>query len=88
VTPHFGGSTCVLTVQVEYRGKVWSIGGDEGAVSLPNYLRVYSPSLTGFSIGQHQVGNRASSMMSRSPSVHEKKTSPPAGQGSLSLLRL
>eukprot|EP01135_Chromosphaera_perkinsii_P012083 Nk52_evm21s2579 gene=Nk52_evmTU21s2579 len=37
----------------ESRGKSWSIGGDEGAVTFPNMLKNYSPDLVGYSTGTH-----------------------------------
>lgn len=36
---------------VEYRGQVYSVGGDEGAMSVANYLKHYNPNITGMSIG-------------------------------------
>ncbi|KAJ8289605.1 hypothetical protein GJAV_G00003270 [Gymnothorax javanicus] len=43
----------ILHVLVQYRGLSWSIGGDENLTSvttLPNILRQFNPSLTGFSV--------------------------------------
>lgn len=37
----------------EYRGLSYSIGGDEGALTIPNYIKHYQPNVTGYSIGQH-----------------------------------
>ncbi|KAK2826410.1 hypothetical protein Q5P01_020624 [Channa striata] len=48
----------LLLVINEYRGLSWSIGGDENittVTTLPNILREFNPSLTGFSEG---VGNQ------------------------------
>eukprot|EP00128_Syssomonas_multiformis_P018586 Colp12_sorted_trinity150504_noHs@850 len=39
----------------ESRGKSWSIGGDAGAVTIPNILKNYSPSIVGASVGEHFV---------------------------------
>jgi len=36
---------------VEYRGDVFSIGGNDGYYTLPNFLKKYNPSLVGASIG-------------------------------------
>ncbi|XP_036398166.1 phospholipase B1, membrane-associated-like [Megalops cyprinoides] len=44
----------LLDVIREYRGLSWSIGGDKNLTSvttLPNILREFNPSLTGFSVG-------------------------------------
>ncbi|KAG7466084.1 hypothetical protein MATL_G00161080 [Megalops atlanticus] len=44
----------LLDVIQEYRGLSWSIGGDKNLTSvttLPNILREFNPSLTGFSVG-------------------------------------
>lgn len=42
----------------EYRGKSWSIGGDANATTLPNYLRQFSPNVTGYSVGRREVRER------------------------------
>ncbi|KAM7403287.1 hypothetical protein PAMA_003963 [Pampus argenteus] len=50
----------LLLVNNQYRGLSWSIGGDENITSvttLPNILREFNPSLTGFSEG---IGNENS----------------------------
>ncbi|XP_068195022.1 phospholipase B1, membrane-associated-like [Antennarius striatus] len=50
----------LLLVINEYRGLSWSIGGDENittVTTLPNILREFNPSLTGFSLG---IGNKDS----------------------------
>lgn len=39
----------------EYRGKSWSIGGDDNATTLPNFLRHYNPNITGYSVGRREV---------------------------------
>jgi len=36
---------------VEYRGEVFSIGGDVGAYTVPNFLKTYNPNLVGYSEG-------------------------------------
>ncbi|KAL1916171.1 uncharacterized protein VTP21DRAFT_6175 [Calcarisporiella thermophila] len=38
---------------LEERGKVFSIGGDSGQLTLPNILRLYNPKLTGVSTGEN-----------------------------------
>ncbi|XP_061098603.1 phospholipase B1, membrane-associated [Conger conger] len=45
----------ILQLEKEYKGVSWSIGGDgtlENVTTLPNILRMFNPSLRGFSIGQ------------------------------------
>lgn len=37
----------------EYRGLNFFIGGDEGAPTVPNYIKHYQPNLTGYSLGSH-----------------------------------
>lgn len=37
----------------EYRGLSYSIGGDEGAFTIPNYIKHYQSNVTGYSIGEH-----------------------------------
>ncbi|CAO3679287.1 hypothetical protein G6F70_005299 [Rhizopus microsporus] len=37
----------------EYRGLSYSIGGDEGALTVPNYVKHYQPNLKGYSIDSH-----------------------------------
>ena len=37
----------------EWRGLAYPIGGDSGAVTLPNILAHWSPELTGMSVGHH-----------------------------------
>jgi len=39
----------------EFRGQSWSIGGDSGAVTLPNYLKQFSPAVQGMAMGSHLV---------------------------------
>ncbi|KPP78103.1 phospholipase B1, membrane-associated-like [Scleropages formosus] len=49
-----GSPNNILDVIVEYRGISWSIGGDDNLTSvttLPNILREFNPSLTGYSVG-------------------------------------
>lgn len=38
---------------LENRGLSWAIGGDNGATTLPNFLRVYNPTLSGASVQSH-----------------------------------
>ncbi|XP_071007829.1 phospholipase B1, membrane-associated-like [Oncorhynchus clarkii lewisi] len=45
----------LLDVTTQYRGLSWSVGGDENlttVTTLPNILREFNPSLTGFSVGK------------------------------------
>ncbi|KAL7314360.1 hypothetical protein PS15m_005943 [Mucor circinelloides] len=37
----------------EYRGLSYSIGGDEGAFTIPNYVKHYQTNVTGYSKGKH-----------------------------------
>jgi len=37
----------------EFRGKSWSIGGDEGAITIPNFISTFVPDLVGAAKGQH-----------------------------------
>ncbi|XP_072543548.1 phospholipase B1, membrane-associated-like [Salminus brasiliensis] len=49
------GQNNLLGIITEYRGLTWSIGGDSSLSSvttLPNILREFNPSLTGFSTGR------------------------------------
>lgn len=39
----------------ENRGISYGAGGDEGAVTVPNFLKKYSPKLKGASVGSHLV---------------------------------
>lgn len=39
----------------EYRGLSWSIGGDNNATTLANFLQTYNPNLQGPSLGSHLV---------------------------------
>lgn len=39
----------------EYRGLSYPIGGDPGAITIPNILSHYSPNLTGMSKGHHPL---------------------------------
>lgn len=38
----------------EYRGKSWSIGGDANATTLPNFIRQFSPNVSGYSVGRRE----------------------------------
>jgi len=37
----------------EFRGKSWSIGGDENATTVPNFLSTYVPDIQGAALGSH-----------------------------------
>jgi phospholipase B1 len=54
LTAGFGAkSTSIFNIYTEYRGIAWSIGGDStvsSVISVPNVLKKYNPSLTGFSL--------------------------------------
>lgn len=39
----------------EARGLSWSIGGDEGATTLPNFIKQHNPNLTGYSLGSRET---------------------------------
>jgi hypothetical protein len=39
----------------EYRGVSWSMGGDANATTLPNFIRLHNPNLTGYSWGKREV---------------------------------
>jgi phospholipase B1 len=39
----------------EYRGLSYSIGGDEDAFTIPNYVKHYQSNVTGYSVGKHIV---------------------------------
>lgn len=57
VTAGFGArATSLIDLAVEARGASWSIGGDGGLPTLPNYLLLYNPDLSGFSLGQGNAG--------------------------------
>ena len=47
--------------RLEYRGVSWSIGGDEGATTLPNLIKHYNPNLQGYSVktGKEGTANAA-----------------------------
>ena len=38
----------------EYRGKSWSIGGDANATTLPNFIKQFSPNVSGYSVGRRE----------------------------------
>ena len=44
-----------LSTLTEFRGKSWGIGGDEGAVTLANFVKHYNSSLEGSAVGKHFV---------------------------------
>lgn len=49
-----GGSGILnLSAITEYRGHSWAIGGDNGAVTMANFVKRYSSSLQGPSLGHH-----------------------------------
>jgi len=39
----------------EFRGQSWSVGGDENAVTVANFIKYFNPSLVGYSTGKHLV---------------------------------
>eukprot|EP01111_Echinosteliopsis_oligospora_P007538 TRINITY_DN2273_c0_g1_i2.p1 TRINITY_DN2273_c0_g1~~TRINITY_DN2273_c0_g1_i2.p1 ORF type:complete len:222 (-),score=57.57 TRINITY_DN2273_c0_g1_i2:153-818(-) len=39
----------------EFRGQSWSIGGDENATTMANFLKTYNPNVVGMSLGHHFV---------------------------------
>ena len=41
---------------LEYRGVSWSIGGDSGVTTLPNLIKHYNPSLSGYSVKTGKEG--------------------------------
>ena len=43
---------------LEYRGVSWSIGGDEGATTLPNLIKHYNPNLQGYSVKKGKEGSK------------------------------
>ena len=49
------------SMTAEYRGVSWSIGGDEGATTLPNLIKHYNPNLQGYSVktGKEGTANTA-----------------------------
>ncbi|KAG2218696.1 hypothetical protein INT45_003963 [Circinella minor] len=51
------GGTGLLNLSsiTEFRGKSWGIGGDEGAVTLANFVKHYNSSLEGSAVGKHFV---------------------------------
>lgn len=42
------------TVNPEYRGLSYGIGGDEYAPTVPNYMKFYNKNVTGYSLGKHE----------------------------------
>ncbi|KAI6653171.1 Phospholipase B1, membrane-associated-like [Oopsacas minuta] len=42
--------------KLEYRGVSWSIGGDNGVTTLPNFIKNYNPDLKGYSVGTGKEG--------------------------------
>lgn len=51
ITAGFGARATSLINLAEARGASWTIGGDSDVNTVPNFLRVYNPDLTGFSLG-------------------------------------
>lgn len=47
----------ILTIKSldEYRGVSYGAGGDPGAVTVPNFIKRYSPALKGSSVAEHLV---------------------------------
>ena len=39
----------------EARGLSWNMGGDEGATTLPNFIKQHNPNLTGYSLGSRET---------------------------------
>ena len=57
MTAGFGArASSLIDLAVEARGASWSIGGDDDVSTLPNFLKVFNPSLTGFSEGNGNAG--------------------------------
>ncbi|RHZ86068.1 hypothetical protein Glove_55g17 [Diversispora epigaea] len=50
-----GGDNNYLEELYEYRGVSYAMGGDDGAISLANFYKHYSPELRGASVGNHIV---------------------------------
>lgn len=42
-----------ITSLFEYRGLSYGIGGDDGAFTVPNYIKHYQPNIVGYSTGKH-----------------------------------
>ena len=40
----------------EFRGQSWSIGSDDNATTIFNFLKTYNSSLIGGSVGHHIIG--------------------------------
>jgi len=49
--PHAYNLSHFQDMLVEYRGDVFSIGGNTGSYTLPNYLKKYNPNILGASVG-------------------------------------
>lgn len=49
------GSIINIKSLFEYRGVSYGAGGDSGAITVPNYIKKYSPKLKGPSVSQHLV---------------------------------
>ncbi|KAI7882453.1 hypothetical protein K492DRAFT_160574 [Lichtheimia hyalospora FSU 10163] len=48
-----GSGILNISAITEYRGHSWAIGGDNGAVTMANFVKRYSSSLQGPSVGSH-----------------------------------
>lgn len=50
-----GSRTVNLNIAIEARGITYGGGGDPGAITIPNYIKHYSPNVIGGSVGEHWV---------------------------------
>ncbi|KAG0170907.1 hypothetical protein DFQ30_001795 [Apophysomyces sp. BC1015] len=50
-----GSSIVNLSSLHEIRGISYAVGGDDGAITIPNFVKRYSPTLAGASVGEHLV---------------------------------
>lgn len=48
-----GSGILNISAITEFRGHSWAIGGDNGAVTMANFVKRYSSSLQGPSVGSH-----------------------------------
>ncbi|XP_069055272.1 phospholipase B1, membrane-associated isoform X2 [Lepisosteus oculatus] len=65
-------ATSILNLRTEWRGRSWSIGGDESlekVTTLPNILRKFSSSLYGFSLGRGTANSRFNMAVSGAKAV-------------------
>ena len=49
------GNIIDISTLFEYRGISYGAGMDDGAITVPNFIKKYSPKLKGGSISQHLV---------------------------------